>query len=71
MESCLLIFFIMAGLVLYYKVASGHSKVPFIVALVITVPATIIIGRSSYESTKHRNDQAETNYSIHIYSAGL
>jgi hypothetical protein len=56
-EFWLLLFFILADLVLYYNATSGHSKVPFIAALVITVPATIITGLAAYQSFKHRNDK--------------
>lgn len=56
-EFWLLLFFILADLVIYYTTASGHSEVPFIIALIITIPATVVTGLACYESFKHRNDK--------------
>lgn len=53
----LIIFFVLADLALYYYHAKGHSKVPFIVSLIITVPATILVLMATYQTYHHRNDK--------------
>ena len=47
----------MADAVIYYKTASGTSKVPLLIALIITLPATAVAGLACYQSFKHRNDK--------------
>ncbi|HEY9712905.1 MAG TPA: hypothetical protein V6C72_05520 [Chroococcales cyanobacterium] len=55
----LLLFFMIADFGIYYTLGLKHNKAPLVAALIITIPATMLVGLAAYQSFKHRNDKEQ------------